>query len=147
MKSAVYALTILFLGMSAAVNADVRLTGNTFVYSWTINPYADGTPAPRYETRFCDERTLVWNDVTDPNDVKSGAETYELTELDPGVVQVTWKESPQATNHGVVLTINFRTYAIYGVVVNAEPDRNTILAGGFSFRDGVQVRPPLRGCP
>ncbi len=134
------------LASSTLARADVRLVGNTFVHAWTINPYPEGTPAPKYETRFCDGQTLVWNDVTDLRDIRSGVETYELTEISPGVLQVTWKESADTTGHGVVWTLNFRTYAIYGVVVNADPDVNHVLAGGFSFRDGVRAEPPLRGC-
>lgn len=135
------------LASSYSAHADVRLVGNTFVHAWTINPYRDGTPAPKYETRFCDERTLVWSDVTDLSNVTSGIEKYVLTEISPGVLQVTWKESPATTDLGVVWTLNFGTYAIYGVVVNADRNVNHVFAGGFSFREGVAADPPLRGCP
>ena len=135
------------LALSEVAHADVRLVGNTFVHAWTINPYPDGTPAPKYETRFCDERILVWSDITDLSNVTSGIEKYELTEISPGVLQVTWKESPDTTDLGMVWTLNFGTYAIYGVVVNADRNVNHLLAGGFSFRDGVAAESPLRGCP
>jgi hypothetical protein len=138
---------VLAAAIAAPAHADIRLVGNTFVHSWTINPFPRSRPVPKYETLFCDEDTLVWNDVTDLSKVHSGVETYVLTELSPGVVQVTWKESPETTNHGVVWTLNFRTYAIYGVRVNADPNANHVLAGGFSFRDGVQAKVPLQGCP
>ena len=127
-----YAWVFVFaaLAMSTSSRADVRLVGNTFVHAWTINPYPDGTPAPKYETRFCDDRTLVWSDVTDMSNVKSGIEEYELTEISPGVLQVTWKESPDTTDHGVVWTLNFGTYGIYGVVAavlsRPAPQYNTV---------------------
>ena len=74
-------------------------------------------------------------------------QNYELTELSPGVLQVTWKESPETTNQGVVWTLNFGTYAIYGVLVNLDPTANYVVAGGFSVRKGLHAQAPLRGCP
>ena len=147
MNNAVRISIVAAAAIGAVAHADIRLVGNTFVHTWTINPFPEAQPSPKYETLFCDEDTLVWNDVTDSTRVQSGVETYVLTELSPGVVQVTWKESPDTTNHGVVWTLNFRTYAIYGVRVNADPHTNHVLAGGFSFRDGVRADVPLRGCP
>lgn len=147
MNNATKILIVLTMVTGATAHADIRLVGNTFVHSWTINPFPKERPAPKYETFFCDEDTLVWNNVTDMSKVRSGVETYELTELSPGVLQVTWKESPETTNHGVVWTLNFRTYAIYGVRVNVDPNTNQVLAGGFSYRDGMQTEVPLRGCP
>jgi hypothetical protein len=112
-----------------------------------VNSLPSEWSTPRYVLLFCDEQTLVWNDVTDEDNVHSGVESYELTEIDPGVLQVSWKESPESTGYGVVLTINFHTWAIYGVLVNVDPGANYSVAGGFSFKSGVQVESPLRSCP
>jgi len=147
MNIAVNTAIVVLVGMASTAHADIRLVGNTFVHAWTVNPFREKRPPPKYETRFCDEQMLVWNNVTDLSKVESGVEKYELTELSPGVLQVTWKESPETTNHGVVWTLNFRTYAIYGVRVNVDPNVNYVVAGGFSFRDGLQAKDPLRGCP
>jgi hypothetical protein len=135
------------LGISATADADVRLVGKTFSHSWTVNKYPKDWPTPKYVTLFCDEKTVVWNNVTDTENVYSGIEQYELTEIDPGILQVTWKESPDTTKFGITWTLNFRTWAIYGVVVNVDPKSNFSVAGGFSFRDDLLPGAPLAGCP
>ena len=147
MRNSAKTLIIAIVAIGSTASADIRLVGNTFTHAWTVNTFPDDWPTPKYETRFCDQETLVWNNVTDMRNVSSGVEKYELTELSPGVLQVTWKESPETTNQGVVWTLNFRTYAIYGVLVNLDPTANYVVAGGFSVRKGLHAQAPLRGCP
>jgi len=147
MQTAAKILLVFSVVSGSTAAADIRLVGNTFTHAWTVNTFPEGWPTPKYETRFCDQQTLVWNDVTDRNNVKSGMQNYELTELSPGVLQVTWKESPETTNQGVVWNLNFRTYGIHGVLVNLDPNANYVVAGGFSVRKSLHAQAPLRGCP
>lgn len=140
-------MLILFCAFSSALQADVRLSGKTLTYSWTINTLPEDWSTPKYITFICDEKTLVWNNVTDKNKVISGVEKYELSEVSPGVLQISWKESPKTTDYGVILTFSFISYGIYGVLVNVDPEINYSVAGGFNIYDGIQAEKPLTGCP
>jgi len=115
-------------------------------YKWNINSLPSEWGTPEYVTVICDAETLVWNNVTDPDNITSGVERYETSEVSPGILQLSWKESPETTNLGVILTINLGAYAIYGVIVNIDPFVNYTVAGGINFRRGVEVDPMLKGC-
>lgn len=123
-----------------------ELVGKTVTHEWTENPYGADKPVPSYVTFFCDDSTLVWNAVTDPSDIRSGTETYTRTDFAPGIVQITWKESPDTSNYGVIWTLKFETMESYGVIVNADPNANQILAGTLGVTDGLTPADGLTGC-
>jgi hypothetical protein len=139
-------LTVAGATLAAAHDDHAELVGKTVTHDWTQNPYGADTPVPSYVTFFCDDTTLVWNAVTDPSDIRSGREAYTRTDLAPGIVQITWKESPETSNYGVIWTMKFDTMESFGVVVNAEPDANQILAGTLGLTEGLAPAEGLTGC-
>jgi hypothetical protein len=147
MKMIIRAVMILSFGLSSLAYANQNLVGKTFTHSWTINTFPAGSPVPAYVTIICDYETLVWNNVTDPKHVTSGVESYLVRAIDKDIVQVSWKESPETTNYGMVWTLNFRTNEIFGVLVNVDKKTNYSVAGKFQIKQGTAAAKPLTGCP
>lgn len=147
MKMIIRAVMILSFCLSSLAHANSNLVGKTITHAWTINTFPADRPAPSYVTLFCDYETLVWNDVTDQKNVISGVESYLVREIDKDIVQVSWKESPETTNYGMVWTLNFRTNEIFGVLVNVDKKINYSVAGKFQSRQGTTAAKPLTGCP
>ncbi len=128
------------------MNDSIRIAGTTVRHAWTTNPWAPGGPNPTFVTVICDDETLVWNNVTDPDHPTFEREHYVRTDLAEGIVQVAWRESPETTNLAVIWTLDFNTNRIHGVLVNVVPTRNDHLTGEFSLTEGTSVEPPLQGC-
>ncbi len=147
MKVVIRAAAILLFSLSSLAYANANIVGKTFTYSWAINTFPDTEPTPAYVTIFCDYESLVWNNVTDPKNVVSNAENYLVRAIDKDIVQVSWKENPATTNHGIVLTFNFRTNEIFGVLVNVDKKINYSVAGKFQSKNGTTAGKPLTGCP
>lgn len=128
-------------------HADTQdLVGKTVKHSWSKGPFPEGMPAPTFQTLFCSADTLVWNNITDPAAVTASQETYAHAEVAPGVVQISWKESPETTNFGLIWTLNFNTNEIFGVIVNADPNMNMNVSGNFEVVDGLEVGAGMNGC-
>ena len=128
------------------MNETITLTGTTIRHSWDTNPFSPGGPNPSFVTVICDDQTLVWNNITDPDNPMAEKEHYVRTDLAEGLVQVSWRESPDTTNFAVIWTLDFNTQRIYGVLVNVEPTRNFNVVGRFTQTPGTEVSAPLRGC-
>ena len=147
MKLIVRAVMIVSVGLGSLAHANSNLVGKTFTHSWTINTLPETWSTPAYVMIFCDYETLVWNNVTDPKNVTSGVESYLVRTIDKDIVQVSWKESPETTNHANVWTLNFRTNEIFGVLINVNKKINYSVAGKFQSKQGTTVAKPLTGCP
>ena len=147
MKKFIRIAMILSFCFSSLASANENLVGKTFSHSWTINTLPETWATPAYVTIFCDYETLVWNNVTDPRKVTSGAENYLVRKIDKDIVQVAWKESPETTNYGMVWTLNFRTNEIFGMLINVDKKINYSVAGKFQSKQGTTVDKPLTGCP
>jgi len=122
------------------------LTGSVISHSWTENTFPQTWPTPKFETYICDEKTLVWNNITDLNRPTSGIETYHVVELAPRLLQVSWKESPETTNYGVIWTLDFNNMVIRGVLVNLDTNVNYEVSGIFSQRHNLNDKLYLKSC-
>jgi hypothetical protein len=139
--------TILMMESPMTAQAQTSdIVGKTIVHSWAIGPFPADMPRPAFETLFCSADRLVWNNVTDPDAIIGQAENYSRVEIGEGIVQISWKESPETTNLGVVWTLNFNSGKIYGVIVNGNPKMNFVLEGEFTVRDGTSPAPGRSGC-
>ncbi len=116
------------------MNDELLTPGTVIRHGWE-QPFFPGGPLPRFVTSIESTSGLVWHNVTDPQAVASEAESYVRTDIAPGIVQITWKEPADATNFGVVWTLDFGTGRIHGIVVNADPTRNLVLSGDFVAQD------------
>ena len=96
------------------------LVGNTVHHTWTAGPWAGAS----FVTLFCSAATLVWNNISDPENVMSEKKTYVRSDIAPGIVQISWKEAPDTTNFGLIWTLNFNTNEITGVIVNVDTHAN-----------------------
>lgn len=112
------------------MNEKLLTPGVVVRHGWE-QPFAPGGALPRFVTSIASPNELVWHNVTDPEAISSGTEYYVRTDLAPGIVQITWKESPDTTDFGVVWTLNVDSGRIHGVIVNADPKRNMVLSGDF----------------
>ena len=121
-----------------------NLVGKTVHHSWTQGPWAGAS----FVTLFCSEDTLVWNNISDPDNVSSEKETYVRAEIAPGIAQISWKEDPANTNFGLIWTLNFNDNSITGVIVNADPKANVNVSGTFEVVEGLDVNTDagLMGC-
>ena len=122
----------------------MNLAGKTITHSWSEGLWAGAS----FVTVFCSENELVWNNVTNPDEVTAERETYVRVDLSDDIAQISWRESPDTTNLGLIWTLNFATNQITGVIVNAMPEQNVNVAGTFTMTDGVQVDTALglTGC-
>lgn len=121
------------------------LIGKKVSHSWTENTFPKEWPTPTFETFICDANTLIWNNTTDMNNISSGVETYTAVELAPNVLQVSWKESPETTNYGIIWTLDFSDMTIKGVLVNIDPKRNFVVSGKFTLEEAIK-KPRLKSC-
>lgn len=133
--------------VSTCVFSSELLVGKTTEHVWSNNDFPTDWPAPKYKVIFCDSETLVWNNITNIENINSGVEKYSVVELGENLIQVSWKESPETTNYGIIWTLNFKTSDIYGVLVNIDPGKNYVVSGKFDIKKGTKVAAPLKGCP
>ena len=84
------------------MNETINLAGTTVRHAWTTNPWMPGGPKPTFVTVICDDETLVWNNVTDPDNPTAEKERYVRTDLAEGVIQVAWRESPDTTDLAIM---------------------------------------------
>lgn len=142
-------LTVVFIGFislfSSMTFANELLVGKKVSHSWTENTFPKEWPTPTFETFICDDSTLIWNNTTDKNNITSGVETYTVVKLAPKVLQVSWKESPETTNYGIIWTLDFNDMTINGVLVNIDPKRNFVVSGLFTIEDAI-AKPSLKNC-
>ncbi|MEM7194236.1 MAG: hypothetical protein AAF402_04745 [Pseudomonadota bacterium] len=129
------ALVFCFAAPSAL--ADIRLIDKTFSLSWSIHSAPDERTFDSVELYFCSELELIWNELLDKKSMANGQTTYELTEIEPGILRITWKQSKSDPNRIVVTTLNLFKWSAYGVIV-AEGDAE-FTAGAFSFNDGIKL--------
>lgn len=107
---------------------NTHLVGKTIKHTWEEGPFAGAG----YETTIISEDTLTWLAVAGQPKGMTGTETYTRTEVAPGVIQLSWKEV-QTTGFTLVLTLNFNTMKVYGVI--GDKDKNYVLAGSFTMSD------------
>ena len=119
------------------MNVEIPLVGTKLSHRWT--EVAEQHEPGSFVTLFCRDDTLVWNDTSNPDDVRSGREAYVRTDLAPGIVQVSWKQSPEVDEVGVVWTLNFETNRIHGVVIRTGANDNELSAGEFEQSDDMTV--------
>lgn len=113
---------------------NTKLVGKTIKHTWTEGPFAGAG----YETTLTSEHALSWKAVAGQPKGMSDSEEYMRTDIAPGVVQLSWKESTVTTGFTVVLTLNFDTKKIYGVI--GDKDKNYVLAGSFTVEDMKGVK-------
>ena len=123
-----------------------KLIGKKITHSWTENTFPEGWPTPTYVTVICDAKKLIWNNVTDMDNFSYGEEEYTAIELAPNIIQVSWKESPETTNYGIIWTLDLNTNKIKGVLVNIDSRVNYVVSGTFTIEDDIEVEKPLVGC-
>jgi len=135
-----------FLSFFSSISfSNELLAGKKVSHSWTENTFPKEWPTPTFETFICDNSTLIWNNTTDINNISFGVEAYTAVELAPNVLQVSWKESPETTNYGIIWTLDFNNMTIKGVLVNIDPKRNFVVAGKFTFEETI-AKPNLKTC-
>ncbi|WP_250655988.1 hypothetical protein [Alkalimarinus coralli] len=142
-------LTVVFIGFISSFStmtfSNELLVGKKVSHSWTENTFPKEWPTPTFETYICDNRTLIWNNTTDKNNLSFGVEAYTAVELAPKVLQVSWKESPETTNYGIIWTLDFNDMTINGVLVNIDNTRNFVVSGAFTIEEAV-AKPGLKSC-
>lgn len=146
MKIMTIVLTALINILALPVFAHELLAGSVISHSWTENTFPKTWPTPKFETFICDNKTLIWNNVTDINHLTSGIEQYNVVELAPKLFQVSWKESPETTNYGIIWTLDFNQMIIRGVLVNIDTKMNFVVSGKFTHKVSVNVKPYLKSC-
>jgi hypothetical protein len=140
------ALIITFLlSHNTIASTDLLTPGSKISHAWTENSFPQNWKNPTFETFICENNTLVWNNTTDTNNPTSGREKYTAVELAPKLLQVSWKESPETTNYGIIWTLDFNNMTIRGVLVNINPNQNYVVAGEFSIVK-AQTSTRLKAC-
>ena len=104
-------LTAIFLLLSNSAAADNRLIGQTYSLRWTIQSAPGESTVDSNKLVFCNASQLVWNTMLDGKTISSGAENYELTEIEPGILQVTWQQRTDRTEF-VVATLNLLKWSV-----------------------------------
>jgi len=110
----------------------VDLVGKQIHHTWDQNGMS-------FVSVFCDETTFVWNDLSDPENMVTGTETYGKMQLSDEIVMYNWKESPEERNFGITWTFNFDTGIVYGIIVNVFPNSNLELTAPFEIVNGFDV--------
>ncbi len=100
----------------------------------------------RLETLYCDGKRLVWNDVTKPDNIRSGTADYTLTKIAPEVIQVVWTKPETENKSTYVWTLNFETGKTYGVIINDRTQKLKFVQGDFHTLSGVTPSPGNKGC-
>ncbi|MDX5594608.1 hypothetical protein [Pseudovibrio sp. SPO723] len=133
------------LAFTAASQAQ-DLLGKTLTHAWQ-EAKADGEAIEkRFETFFCETDKLVWNDVTEISAPKHGVASYTMTQISPDIAQLTWRGSPESQQLGYVWTLDFSQGKVYGVIINADADRNVTVEGTFEVLSGVTPTEGRQGC-
>lgn len=144
MKYLILITTLLFANITIA-SSDQFTAGYKISHSWTENSFPKNWKTPTFDTFICENNTLIWNNTTDANNPTSGLEKYNAIELAPNLLQVSWKESPETTNYGIIWTLDFNNMSIRGVLVNLNPNENYVVAGKFSI-EKAQSSTRLKVC-
>ena len=118
------------------------LIGKAVKHSWTKGIAKKAC----FETIFCNERELVWNNITDLTKITSEKNAYIRTDITDGIVQISWRENPKTTNYGLIWTLDFNKHKIYGVIVNALPNENLVVEGNFKVIELPQMKPGVLHC-
>lgn len=146
MKIRFMLLTMIMNTLTLPAFANELLTGSVISHSWTENTFPKTWPTPKFETFFCDDKTLIWNNITDKNHLKFGVEQYNVVELAPKLLQVSWKESPETTNYGIIWTLDFNQRVIRGVLVNIDTKVNFVVSGKFSQHHNLNAKAHFKSC-
>ena len=146
MKTFTILFTLLINMFTHTVLANELLTGTVISHSWTENTFPKSWPTPKFETFICDEETLIWNNITNMKHLTHGVEKYTVVEIAPKLLQVSWKESPETTNYGIIWTLDFNQMVIRGVLVNIDANTNFVVSGKFSQQHNLNTKPYLKSC-
>ncbi len=146
MKKLTILLIVLINTFALPTVAHELLTGSTISHSWTENTFPTTWSTPKFETFICDDKMLIWNNITDMKHLTSGVEEYTVVELAPKLLQVSWKESPETTNYGIVWTLDFNQMIIRGVLVNIDSKVNFVVSGKFSQQHTLKAKNYLKSC-
>ena len=122
------------------------LTGTVISHSWTKNSFPKAWPTPKFTTFICDQHTLIWNNITNIEQLSFGIERYTVVELAPKLLQVSWKESPDTTNYGIIWTLDFNQMNINGVLINIDQNINYVVSGKFSQQNSLTGDAYLKSC-
>jgi len=117
----------------------IDLVGKQVRHSWDENGMS-------FVSLFCNDTTFVWNDLSSPDGIVTGVETYVRVEISDEVVQYSWKESPLERDFGLAWTFNFSTKRVYGMIVNVFPDFNLNLSADYTIIDNLEVEDGLMTC-
>ncbi len=146
MKKRIILLIVCINTFSLPIVAHELLTGSTISHSWTENTFPKTWSTPKFQTFICDDKTLIWNNITDMTHLTSGVEEYTVVELAPKLLQVSWKESPETTNYGIVWTLDFNQMIIRGVLVNIDSKVNFVVSGKFSKQYTTKPKSHFKSC-
>jgi len=124
-------LILLCLFLSNIAVADNRMTGKTFLLKWSIQSVTDEVSIDATKVIFCDAEKLLWNTELNGETISSGFENYALSEIEPGIVQVTWRQQLNDRTEVVVSTLNLFKWSVYGVTISSDEPRFS--AGSFQI--------------
>ena len=82
--------------------------------------------------------------MSDGESVSSGTEVYELSEIEPGIVQFTWRQQIANRTEYVVATLNLYKWSVYGVKISSNEARYS--AGSFAVEDGLDASQTSARC-
>jgi len=137
-------LILICLLLSNIAVADNRIIGKVFLLKWSIQSGAGGVSIDTTRVTFCDSATLLWNVTLKGEIVSSGLENYELSEIEPGIVQVTWRQQLKDQTEVVVATLNLFKWSVYGVTVSSDEPRFS--AGSFQIERDADAGKIIKEC-
>ncbi len=120
------------------------MTGKVFLLKWSIQSGAGEVSIDATRVVFCDAEKLVWNTEFNGEMISSGLENYEFSEIEPGILQVTWKQQLKDRTEVVVATLNSFKWSVYGVTISSDEPRFS--AGSFQIEPDAEASKLSKKC-
>ena len=144
MKKTQTILILICLFLSNIAVADDRMIGKLFLLKWPIQSGTGEVSIDATKVFFCDSATLVWNTELKEENVSSGLENYELSVIEPSIVQVTWKQQLSDRTEIVVATLNLFKWSVYGVTISSDEPR--FAAGSIQIEPDAEAAKLSKQC-
>jgi len=122
----IFFVQITACGMAQQVDIQPEdLVGKTLKETWRRGSFVGAS----YKTCILSPTTMRWYALTGNLKGKSEEVEYACTKVGREILQVSWRE--QTTGSQAIVTYNFKTMKMYGVIV--EKERDFLLQGSFTI--------------
>jgi len=136
----IFFVQITACGMAQQVDIQPEdLVGKTLTETWRRGSFVGAS----YKTTILTPTSMRWYGLTGNLKGQSEEVTYACTKVGREILQLSWRE--ESTNAQAVVTYNFKTMKMYGVIV--EDERDFLLQGTFTIELTKKVKQDDKDIP